>query len=46
MRRQAYIMSGQQARDMQMTMAQNEWVFNWVTNNMIQNQNSKPSKLR
>jgi hypothetical protein len=24
MRRQAYIMSGQQARDMQMTMAQNE----------------------
>lgn len=46
MRRQAYIMSGQQARDMQMTMAQNEWVFNWVTNNMIQNQNTKPSPLR
>ena len=46
MRRQAYILSWQQQRDMMMTQAQNEWVFNWVTNNMIQNQNSKPSKLR
>ena len=44
MRKMAYIQSWQQARDMQLMwwlpwQAGNQWIMNWVTNNMIQKDN-------
>jgi hypothetical protein len=44
MRKMAYIQSWQQARDMAVMwglpwQAGNQWIMNWVTNNMIQKDN-------
>jgi hypothetical protein len=43
MRKMAYIQSWQQARDMAamwgMAQTGNQWIMNWVTNNMIQKDN-------
>jgi hypothetical protein len=44
MRKMAYIQSWQQARDMAIMwwlpwQAGNQWIMNWVTNNMIQKDN-------
>jgi hypothetical protein len=39
MRKIAYIESWQQQRDMMAMSADNQWIMNWVTNNMIQKDN-------